>query len=126
MKFLVKFDLEFDLKFAISDVKNQVKFRGRTFLPSRKGRQFRGEFRGRISDQISEKISETSFQISRVFLEASFSRRAALNECFQPFWSVEDELHDIQPTIRLQKFRAVSARGPLRGFARDSLVQSET
>ena len=74
MKFLVKFDLEFDLKFEISDGKNLVKFLGTTFLPARKAR----EISGRISEQISEKNSEISFQISRLFSETSFSRRAVL------------------------------------------------
>ena len=75
MKFLVKFDLEFDLKFEISDGKNLVKFLGRTFLPARKARKISGRISGQISEQISEKISETSFQISRLFSETSFSRR---------------------------------------------------
>ena len=61
VKFLVKFDLEFDLKFEISDGKNLVKFLGRTFLPARKARKFRGEFRSEFPEQISEKISETNF-----------------------------------------------------------------
>ena len=78
MKFLVKFDLEFDLKFEISDGKNLVKFWGRTFLPARKARQISGRISGRISEQISEKILETSFQISQLFSETSFSRRAVL------------------------------------------------
>ena len=80
MKFLVKFDLEFDLKFEISDGKNLVKFWGRTFQPSRKARKISGRISGQISEQISEKISETSFQISRLFLETSFSRRAVLRK----------------------------------------------
>ena len=78
MKFLVKFDLEFDLKFEISDGKNLVKFWGRTFLPARKALKISGRISGRISEQISEQISETSFQISRLFSETSFSRRAVL------------------------------------------------
>ena len=78
MKFLVKFDLEFDLKFEISDGKNLVKFWGRTFRPARKARNISGRISGQISEQISEKISETSFQISRLFSETSFSRRAVL------------------------------------------------
>ena len=80
MKFLVKFELEFDLKFEISDGKNLVKFLGRTFLPARKARKISGRISGQISDQISEKISETSFQISRLFSETSFSRRAVLKD----------------------------------------------
>ena len=78
MKILVTFDLEFDLKFEISDGKNLVKFWGRTFLPARKARKISGRISGRISEQISEKISETSFQISPLFSETSFSRRAVL------------------------------------------------
>ena len=74
MKFLVRFDLEFDLKFEISDGKNLVKFLGRTFLPARKARNISG----RISGRISKKISETPFQISWIFSETSFSRRAVL------------------------------------------------
>ena len=74
MKFLVKIDMEFDLTFEISDGKNLVKFLGRTFLPARKARKVSG----RTSKQISEKISEISFQISRLFSETSFSRRAVL------------------------------------------------
>ena len=80
MKFLVKFDLEFDLKFdEISDGKNLVKFWGRTFPSARKAQEISGRISGQISEQISEKISETSFQISRLFSETSFSRRAVLN-----------------------------------------------
>ena len=79
MKFLVKFDLEFNLQFEISDGKNLVKFLGRTFLHARKARNISGRISGQISEQISEKISETSFQISRLFSETSFSRRAVLN-----------------------------------------------
>ena len=71
---LVRFLVEFDLRFEISDVKNLVKFLGRTFRPARKARKISG----RISGQISEKFSETSFQISRLFSETSFSRRAVL------------------------------------------------
>ena len=74
MTFLVKFDLEFDLKLEISDGKSLVQFLGRTFLPARKARKISG----RISGRISEQISETSFQISRLFPETSFSRRAVL------------------------------------------------
>ena len=74
VKCLVKFDLEFDLKFEISDVKNLVKFLGRTSLPARKARKISG----RVSEKNSEKVSETSFQISRLFSETSFSRRAVL------------------------------------------------
>ena len=81
VKFLVKFDLEFDLKFEISDGKNLVKFFGRTFPPARKARKISGQ----IMDQISEKISETSFQISQLFSEISFSRRAVLRRT----WSVQ-------------------------------------
>ena len=84
VKFLVKFDLEFDLKFEISDGKNLVRFEGRTFRPARKGRKFRGKFRGEISEQVSEKISQSSFQISRLFSETSFSRRAVLR-----FWCTQ-------------------------------------
>ena len=85
VKFLVKFDLEFDLKFEISDGKNLVKFRGRTFLPARKAQKISGRISGQISEQISEKISETSFQISRLFSETSFSRRAVL-KTLRPFF----------------------------------------
>ena len=74
VKFLVKFDLEFDLKFEIFDGKTLVKFWGRIFLPAREARKISGRFSGRIS----EKISETSFQISRLVSETSFSRRAVL------------------------------------------------
>ena len=74
VKILVKFDLEFDLKFEISDGKNLVKFWGRTFLPARKARKISL----RISGQISDQISATSFQISRLSSETSFSRRAVL------------------------------------------------
>ena len=84
MKILVKFDLEFDLKFEIFDGKNLVKFLGRTFLPARKARKISGRISGQISEQISEKISETSFQISRLFSETSFSRRAVLINRDQP------------------------------------------
>ena len=70
MKFLLTFDLEFDLKSEISDGKNLMKFWGRTFRPARKAQKIRGEVRG--------KFSETSFQISRLFSETSFSRRAVL------------------------------------------------
>ena len=62
------------MKFEISDGKNLVKFGGRTFLPARKA----GEISGQISEQISQKISETSFQISRLFSETSFS---CVREC---------------------------------------------
>ena len=78
MNFFVTFDLEFDLKFEISDGKNLVKFGGRTFLPGRKAREISERISGQISEQISGKISETSFQISRLFSETSFSRRAVL------------------------------------------------
>ena len=72
-----KFDLEFDFKFEISDGKNLVKFGGRAFLPARRARKISGQ----ISGKISEKISETSFQISRLFSETSFSRRAVPIQC---------------------------------------------
>ena len=78
VKFLVKFDLEVDLTFKISDGENLVKFWGRTFVPARKARKNSGRISGQISDQISGKVSETSFQISRLFSETSFSRRAVL------------------------------------------------
>ena len=63
------------MKFEISDGKHLVKFWGRTFQPSRKARKNSG----RISEQISEKISETSFQISRLFSETSFSQKGGAN-----------------------------------------------
>ena len=75
---MVKFDLEFDLKLEISDGKKLAKFWGRTFVPAKKARKFRGRISGRIPEKISEKVSETSFQISRLFSETSFSRRAVL------------------------------------------------
>ena len=81
MKFLVKFGLEFDLKFEISDGKNLVKFLGRTFLPAKKAQEISGRISGQISERMSGKISETSFQISRLFPETSFSRRAVLRKC---------------------------------------------
>ena len=80
MEFLVKFDLEFDLKFDISDGKNLVKFLGGVLLPARKARNISGRISGQISGRILEKISETSFQISRLFSETSFSRRAVLTK----------------------------------------------
>ena len=52
---------------------------GLFYLPG-KHENFRGEFRGKFQGQISEKISETSFQISRLFSETSFSRRAVLRK----------------------------------------------
>ena len=68
-------EVKFDLEFGISDVKYLVKFWGKTFRPARKApKTFRGNFRV----QISAKISETLFQISRLFSETSFSRRAVL------------------------------------------------
>ena len=80
MKFLVKFDLGCDLKFEISDAKNLVKLEGRTFRPAWKARKISGR------EKISEEISETSFQISRLFSETSFSRRAVLvaHDCGYP------------------------------------------
>ena len=80
VKFLVKSDLEVDLKLEISDGKKLVKFGGRTFLPAWKAQ----EISGLISGQILEKISETSFQVSRLFSEASFSRRAVLRNINNP------------------------------------------
>ena len=81
VKCLVKFDLEFDLKFEICDGNNLVKFLGRTFLPARKARKISWRTLGQTSEQISEQISEASFQISRLFSETSFSRRAVLKVC---------------------------------------------
>ena len=77
MKFLVIFDLEFDLKFEISDGNNLVKFGGRTFLPARKARESsggkHGKFRGELWGKFRSKPQ--ALQISRLFLETSFSRR---------------------------------------------------
>ena len=53
-------------------------FGGRTFRPARKAPETSERISGQISEQISGNISETSFQISRLFSETSFSRRAAL------------------------------------------------
>ena len=55
-----------------------MKFLGRTLLPASKARKISGRISGQISEQTSEKISETSFQISGLFSETSFSRRAVL------------------------------------------------
>ena len=84
MKSFVKFDFEFDLNFEISDGKNLVKFGGRTFLPAREARKLSGRFSGANFGANSEKISETSFQISRLFSETSFSRRAVLKKTPNP------------------------------------------
>ena len=70
MKFWVKSDLQFE----ISDVKYLVKSGGKTFRPARKA----PKMSVRILGQISAKCSQTSFQISRLFSETSFSRRAVL------------------------------------------------
>ena len=73
-KCVVTFLVKFDLKFEISDVKNLVKFGGKTFRPARKAPKCSGRILGRISAN----FSETSFQISHLFSETSFSRRAVL------------------------------------------------
>ena len=62
------------MKFEISDVGCLVKLWVKTFRLARKA----PNISGRNSGQISANISETSFQISRLFSETSFSRRGVL------------------------------------------------
>ena len=70
--------MKFDLKFEIADVKNLVKILGETFLLAKQVL----EISDRISEQISGKFSGTLFQISCLFSEPSFSRRAVLTIYF--------------------------------------------
>ena len=66
--FLVKFDLKFEISCEISG-----EIWGQDFSTCKHQKNS-----GRISRRISAKFSQTSFQISRLLLETSFSRRAVL------------------------------------------------
>ena len=122
MKFLVKFDLEFDLKFEISDGKQLVKFWGRTFRPARKAQKFRREFNfgANFRANFGENFG-TSFQISRLFSETSFSRRAAPTFSDTPFPNAKTErdersLHGVPgPCSQVRPFLLAELKGALSG-----------